>query len=417
MYVLLILICILCSSFFASLEIGLLSADQLAIYLKKERGVFYARAADFLLLKPERLLGTTLIGTNISVVTAAILFSSALRQLGFSLASWAGVLALSFVLLISEIILKSFFRRHADTISVKLAPVLVIFYFLFLPLSIILNTIVNSLLYLFGQYDRKSKLPQSKEDLRLLVRLGTRESVLARSDRIVFEDIFDFRDTLAREVMIQIHKHPVCHIDSSPRNVVKVALESGCRFIPIYKERADNLIGYIDIEDLFTFSPQLPGLSPDKNNVDSIREIIRDAVYYPDIKRIPELLLEMNTRNLDVAFLSDEYGAISGMITPYEIASEIIGFIPGEQTGLGQEIRMINPDHYLVSGTADIEDIRNETGIQLKRGNYDTVGGFLCDRLGEIPGVGDTYVENGIYYKIVDRDDRHIKRIEIVKRG
>ena len=100
MIILEISICIISSAFFSGLETGLLSADQLALYLKKETGVNYARAADFLLLKPERLLGTTLIGTNISVVTAAVLFSSFLRQQGYSWGSWVWTLTLSFVLLI-----------------------------------------------------------------------------------------------------------------------------------------------------------------------------------------------------------------------------------------------------------------------------------------------------------------------------
>ena len=93
--VMIILMCTICSAFFSGLETGLLAADQLTLYLKKEKGIYYARAADFLLLKPERLLGTTLIGTNISVVSAAILVASTLREQGFESAAWLGSLALT----------------------------------------------------------------------------------------------------------------------------------------------------------------------------------------------------------------------------------------------------------------------------------------------------------------------------------
>lgn len=142
--VMIILMCTISSAFFSGLETGLLAADQLTLYLKKEKGISYARAADFLLLRPERLLGTTLIGTNISVVTAAILVASTLREQGFESVAWLGSLALIFFLLLfTEIIPKSFFRRRADTIAVRLAPVLVIFYFLFLPLAMILNGMVK----------------------------------------------------------------------------------------------------------------------------------------------------------------------------------------------------------------------------------------------------------------------------------
>ena len=190
---LVLLACTVGSAFFSGLETGLLAADQLTLYLKKEKGITYARAADFLLLRPERLLGTTLIGTNICVVTAAIMVASTLRESGFESAAWLGSLALSvFLLVVAEIIPKSFFRRRADGIAVRLAPVLVVFHFLFLPLAVILNGIVKSILLFSGRRTTSSKLPQSRDDLRLLVRLGSRESGLGRSEHRVFEDIFDF---------------------------------------------------------------------------------------------------------------------------------------------------------------------------------------------------------------------------------
>ena len=185
--------CLLFAAFFAGLETGLLSADQLVIYSQKERGVLTARAADFLLKKPERLLGTTLTGTNIAVVTAAVLLSSSLREIGFSRGAWIGGLGLSLILLIfAEIVPKSFFRQRSETISIKLTPILLFFYFLFLPLTFLLNTIMNLALLIIGRRKFQSKLPQSREDLRLLVRLNSRETGLDPSDYNLFVDIFDF---------------------------------------------------------------------------------------------------------------------------------------------------------------------------------------------------------------------------------
>ncbi|GAH05707.1 unnamed protein product, partial [marine sediment metagenome] len=129
--------------------------------------------------KPERLLGTTLTGTNIAIVTAAVLLSSSLRKTGLSWGPWIGGLGLSLVLLIfSEIVPKSFFRQRSESISIKLAPILLFFYFLFLPLTFLLNNIVNLALLIMGRRKSQSKLPQSREDLRLLVRLSSREAGL-----------------------------------------------------------------------------------------------------------------------------------------------------------------------------------------------------------------------------------------------
>jgi putative hemolysin len=407
MFVMIILVCAISSAFFSGLETGLLAADQLSLYLKKERGIYYARAADFLLLKPERLLSTTLIGTNISVVTAAILVASTLREQGPIASAWLGSLILSLVLLIfSEIVPKSFFRRHANTVAVRLAPLLVFFYFLFLPLAVILNTIVRGVLLFSSPKIERSKLPRSRDDLRLLVRLGSRESGLAREEHRVFEDIFDFRTTLAREVMVPMHEHPVCSTTATFEEVVRISHENGIRFLPVFAGRADNIVGYLDVEMLLD-------IEPEGKNKASIKELVSEAVFYPDVKRVPDLLLEMNRRKLDVVFLSDEYGSVSGLITPAEIASEIVGFVPGEAFQAAERIEVLGPAHYIVAGVTDIEDLYHETGIPLKKSNYDTVGGFLSEQLGRIPEPGSTYEQGGYLYRVLESDDRHIIKIEI----
>jgi putative hemolysin len=407
---LVVLICSLGSAFFSGLETGLLAADQLGLYLKKERGIGYARAADYLLLRPERLLGTTLIGTNISVVTAAILVASSLREQGLESTAWLGSLALSlFLLVFTEIIPKSFFRRRADTVAVRLAPILLVFHFIFLPLAVILNGIVKTFLLFSGPRVRRSKLPQSRDDLRLLVRLGSRESGLDRAEHRVFEDIFDFRTTLAREVMIPMHEYPVCASTATVEEAVQISYKNGIRFLPVFEGRADNIIGYFDVESLLR-------LDVKARSRRRIRELMTEAVFYPDVKRIPDLLLEMNRRKAEVVFLSDEYGAVSGLITPAEIASEIVGFVPGEVFQQTEDIELIGPGHYIVSGVADIEDLYHDTGIPLKKRNYDTVGGFICEHLGRIPELDTVFEHGGYRFKVIDRDERHIIKIEI-KRG
>jgi putative hemolysin len=406
---LILLLCTIGAAFFAGLETGLLAADQLTLYLKKEKGIPYAKAADFLLLRPERLLGTTLIGTNISVVTAAIVVASALRERGFESAAWLGSLALSvFLLIVTEIIPKSFFRRRADSIAVRLAPILVVFHFLFLPLGVILNGIVKAILLFSGRRITRSKLPQSRDDLRLLVRLGSRESGLGRTEHRVFEDIFDFRSTLAREVMIPMHEYPVCSSIATIEEAVQISYANGIRFLPVFEGRADNIIGYLDIEGLLRLELKARGRR-------KIRDLMTEAVFYPDVKRIPDLLLEMNRRKIEVVFLSDEYGAVSGLITPAEIASEIVGFVPGEVFQQAEDIEILDPGHYIVAGVTDIEDLYHDTGIPLRKLNYDTVGGFVCEHLGRIPEVGTAFEHGGYRFQVLERDDRHIIKIEIIQ--
>lgn len=397
------LLCVLAAGFFAGLETGLVSANQFALYAKKEKGIVYAQAADFLLLKPERLLSTTLIGTNIAVVTAAVLLNSNLRDAGYESLSWLGSIALSVVLLImSEIIPKSFFRQNADTLSVRLAPVLVVFYYIFYPLAFVLNLVVKLILAVTGQLKTTKQHPTSKQALRLLVRLGGREAGVTLEDQRVIEDIFDFQETLAREVMIQIHRTLACPRSMALAEVARRALAAGVRFVPIYDGRLDNIVGYVDIEEIVSARDL------------TVEALVRPPVYYPDTKHVPELYREMNENNLSVVFMSNEYGRISGMITPGEIVAEIVGTRPGSIARKREEIVDLGDGRYRVAGLTDLEDFRNETGIALPKGSYDTVGGCLMDRFGRIPETGERYTHGTAVFTITDRDELHVKAVEVV---
>ena len=203
-----------------------------------------------------------------------------------------------------------------------------------------------------------------------------------------------------------MHEHPVCSTTATFEEVVRISHENGIRFLPVFAGRADNIVGYLDVEMLLDIE------SEGKNKA-SIKELVSEAVFYPDVKRVPDLLLEMNRRKLDVVFLSDEYGSVSGLITPAEIASEIVGFVPGEAFQAAEKIEVLGPAHYIVAGVTDIEDLYHETGIPLKKSNYDTVGGFLSEQLGRIPEPGSTYEQGGYLYRVLESDDRHIIKIEI----
>lgn len=411
MTALIIILCFFTAAFFSGLEIGLIAADQFLLYSKKEKGIPYAAAAVFLLQKPERLLSTTLIGTNISVVTAAVLVNSTLRSAGMGWFSGISSILLSIALLIfAEIIPKSFFRINSDALSVKLAPILVLFYYIFIPLSIILNFLVKVLLLVTGQHKSTKRRLNTKDDLKLLVRLGNREAGIPARDQQIIEDIFDFQETTAREVMIQLHKTPACCLNESLESAVTYASAYGMEYIPVYKDRADNITGYIDIKDIYGELDVSSGTIPKDLGIQSL---VHKPVYYPDSKNIPDLLLEMNQKRLDIVFIVDEYGRVTGMLTPREIVSEILGLRPGKGQSEEELIVQVDANTYQVKGIADIEDFQNKTGVRLQKLNSDTLGGYLTAVMGKIPQHPEEYREGNALFKILRASPLHIELIEV----
>ncbi len=396
-----IALCVAAAAFFAGLETGLVSANQFTLYAKKEKGILYARSADYLLLKPERLLSTTLIGTNIAVVTATVLLSNTLREAGVGWSRWGASIGLAVLLLVfSEVVPKSFFRQNADTVAVRLAPALLVFYFLFYPLALVLNTVVKLILAVTGQLRASKQTLSSKQSLRTLVRLSSREAGIPLSDQRVIEDIFDFQETRAREVMLQIHRTLACPRSLSIPEIVERAAAWDVQYVPIYEHRIDSILGFIDVEALVS-APEL-----------TVDAVLQPPRFFPETKPIPDLFVEMNALDLRVVFLSTEYGRISGIITPMEIVGEIMGRRPGGGPHQ-REIQPVGNGRYQVMGLADLEDVQHITGAVLPKGPYDTIGGFLLTRFGRIPDVGESFTEGAATFTVTDRDELHIKQVEL----
>ncbi|MEW5815271.1 MAG: hemolysin family protein [Spirochaetota bacterium] len=403
MIVIFLLTCILFSGFFAGIETGLLVADRILLQSDSRKGRVSSRAAEYLLNKPERLLGTTLIGFNIANISSGVLVTSYMYNIGYGGYTWIAILAMTFLFLIfDEIIPKSFFRQNANTAAVTLAPLLLAFYFLFLPVSILLNAIVKIILFLTGQKDSEREELKSRRDLRFLVNHAGGEMGLTIDDQRIIEDILDFRDQFAREVMVPFHKLPVVNINQNPLDAVKLGLESGYRFIPVSKERTDNMLGYLDTYDMFW------------NQKGTIPELLKKAVFYPETRRIPDLLLDMNRGKQEVAFLADEYGGVAGMITPSQIIGDIMHYIP-EEGSQEDFIEKTGEGIFKVAGEADLEDLCRELGIGLSSSYNKTIGGYLCERMGIIPEKDAVYKESGYNFKVTDRDDKHIISLEIRK--
>jgi putative hemolysin len=396
-----LLICLVFAALFAGLETGLLAANRLLIQERKQKGLVTARAAEFLLSKPERLLGTTLIGHNIANVTGAVLLTNYFERLELASYTWVGILAMTFVFLVfDDIIPKSFFRTHANTMAAKFAPVLVGFYLLFLPVYLILNNVVKALLFFSGRHRGTREELTTKRDLRFVVNLTGKEAGIPVEDQKMIEDILHFRDQIAREVMIPFHKLPVLNINQDTVDAVRLSVDSGHRFVPVSEHRTDNMVGYVDTTELLW------------KQEEKIGSIMKDATFYPETRRIPDLLLDMNRKGESVVFLVDEYGGVAGMLTPSQIVADIVHFTPENGT-IDDEIVLQDSGEYVVSGAMDLEDLSHELGIAFARSHTSTIGGYLSEKMGVIPEEDQEYGEGGYIFRIDRRAERHIDRVEI----
>jgi len=385
------------------METGLVSVNRSLMQEKKQKGVFYARATEFLLIKPERFLGTTLIGNNIANVTAAVLLTHYFESIGASSSTWLGILCMTFVFLIfNEFIPKSLLRIHANTIAARLAPLLLGIYALFLPAYVILNNVVRVLLFFVGRHRASREELKTKRDLHYIVNLTGKEAGLPDDDQRIIEDILHFRDQIAREVMIPFHELPVLNENQEVVDAAKLAIETGSRFIPVSRNRTDNMVGYVDTTELLW------------KNGQKVKEVMREASFYPETRRIPDMLYDLNRNTEEVVFLVDEYGGVAGMLTSSQIVADIVHFNP-ENGEIDDDIILRDDGKYLVAGDMDLEDLSNALGIHFRRSHTSTIGGYISEQMGIIPNEEVEYREAGYTFKIDKRNNRRVERLLVYR--
>ncbi len=404
LYLTICAVCLAAEIFFSGSEISLLAASPKKI--KKSPGSRPGRAGLTLKLlqNRERMLATTLFGTNLSVVTNATLLTSYFLTLFPEQGELCAVIVLSPLLLIfGEIIPKILFQQYANAIAPVVSYPIWLASCIFYPLVFLVTRISNFVLHITGA--RKSHhIPfVTREELRLIVKMSKGGSDLTAEEVTMIERLFDFSHTVVKEAMIPLVD--ISTIEDTATVGEAIAFLEAKRYsrIPVYHERIDNLIGIINSFDL------LENLPLDQ----SIRPLIRRAPYVPETKPIDGLFIEMQKKRSHLSIVVDEYGGAVGIITIEDILEEIVGEIQDEYDTEPPLCRKMGKNKYIVRSRMEKEQLEEIFSITLPEGDFETVGGFLLEQLGHIPQPGEVLKYNNLSFTILSSDERSIGEVGI----
>lgn len=208
-----------------------------------------------------------------------------------------------------------------------------------------------------------------------------------------------------REVMIPRTDIDCVEEQASLQDVVDMIIQSGHSRIPVYKENKDQIVGIIHVKDLLRFMNQVES-SP------SMQEIMRTPLFIPETKNVKNMLLEFQNKKFHMAIAIDEYGGTSGLITLEDVLEEIVGEIEDEYDApKPDEIKFIEDEGYLVSGRASLEDLNTELGINLNSEHVETIGGYLTEKAGRVPQVGESFAEGQYTFQIKEADKKQVQWI------
>ena len=395
---------LLLSAFFSSAETALTTVNRIRIRTLAEEG---SKRADTVLAITDdsgKMLSAILIGNNIVNLSAASLTTSLAYSFGGSMVAIASGILTVLILLFGEITPKTMATIHAEKMALIYAPVISIFMKIMTPAIFIINGLSIGVLFLLRVDPNAKNNIITENELRTIVDVSHEDGVIESDERQMINNVFDLGDARAKDVMVPRVHVTFADIDSTYEELIDIFREDKYTRLPVFKDTTDNVVGTINMKDLLLY---------DNTNGFHIKDILREAYFTYEYKSISELLVEMRQASFNIAIVLDEYGETAGLITLEDILEEIVGEIHDEYDENEEDfIQEIDEREYIVEGSTNLDDLNDRLELDLRSEEYDSLGGFIIERLDRLPEEGDRIdTEDGIHM-IVERLDKN--RIELV---
>jgi CBS domain containing-hemolysin-like protein len=271
--------------------------------------------------------------------------------------------------------------------------------FLFSPLSAMM-------MGLLGTNAHKVTLASmTEEDLKNWVEVGQPEGSLERGEREMIYSIFQFGDTLAKEIMVPRIEVLALDINTTLGEARATLVRAGHSRVPVYEDTVDNVVGLLYAKDLLS-------MQQDADLIADHREMLRLAYFVPEAKKVDELLADMQTRSMHMAVVVDEYGGFAGVVTLEDIVEEIIGEIRDEYDE-SEELpyQKVGPDEYIFLGRVDLDIFNEVMDTEIATGNADTIGGFIYGEIGDVPTGGEKVAADGVLLIVDEVVGRRISKV------
>lgn len=252
----------------------------------------------------------------------------------------------------------------------------------------------------------------TEREILMMVDAGNQEGVIEESEKEMINNILEFADVSIAEVMTHRVDLVASEEHDTIDSVVKAAMNEGFSRIPIYKNDIDNIIGVLYVKDLLVL------IGCDDIDSYTLKNFIRQVLYVPETTKCRDLFLLFTEKKQHIAVVVDEYGGTAGIVTMEDLIESILGNIQDEYDDEEDEISKVNDTTYILSGSADLEDVSDILKMPLPDDpDYDTLGGFIVDQLGRIPNEGEHPVLKyaDIEFTVLVVEERHIEKIRAIK--
>jgi putative hemolysin len=357
--------------------------------------------------------GTIQIATNLSLITASVLaFIVAIQfinplftgtsipvinQYSKILSVVIAVMVVSFLTMVFGILIPKVlgFKYSEQIGKASIKPLILLTAIFKYPVRIV-TYISNLLLIPFKEKTNFSQTRISEDEIRILISEGVKSGSINETEKEIIENVFEFNDLRANEVMIPRTEMTAVDINDDEKANVKEIIKSGHSLVPVYEGSLDNIIGVIHTKDFMK--------SVVEGSEVKLKNLVRPAYFVPETKLISEILKDMQKRGERIAIVTDEYGGTEGVITMEDILEEIVGELKDSSRSETKEYTRLPDGKYHVLGSMSIDDFNESFNISLPESEeYNTVAGFVADKSGKILNSGEVFQFGNLTFELIKK--------------
>ena len=418
-------ILILLNAYFAATEIAFISLNDAKIEKQAKDGNKKAKQIQKMLKNPSKFLATIQIGITLAGFLSSAFASDAFAGMlapvlnewmpFISIATWQNIsiviitIILSFFTLVfGELVPKRLAMKYYEKISFATIGVIKGISVVTAPFVKLLTWSTNLVSKIFGVGEQEEEIV-TEEEIKMMVNQGEEKVSIEENEKELINNVFEFNDIIASEIMTYRTDIYAIEMNEDIYGILDEIDEYKYSRIPVYEETIDDIKGILFLKDILKL------VSTRKEF--KIADIMREAYFVPESKPIDEIFEELQANIMQMAIVVDEYGGTAGLLTMEDILEELVGNIFDEYDDVEVEYKRLDDNTYLIDGRVSLYEMKKILDIELPEGDYETLSGYLIEKLGRLPEEDEHPVieDEHLTYKIEEYEDRRIKWVKVCK--
>jgi putative hemolysin len=403
-------VCVCVEAFFSGSEIALVAADRAKLRQRAVEGDRGAALAEALLKKPQVLLATTLMGTNLATVTFSVTVALALITSAWGQSTLLAIaLVTPMTLLFGELVPKTLFQQHADRIAPRIIYPLRVASLVLRPGVWIMGGFAGAITRILGTERERAFI--TRDELTMLIETEPRssQSEITEEEREMIANVFELSEAEVQDVMVPLSEVTALPEKTSLDEAMREVADKQHSRMPVYRSRLDDIVGVVHVFDLL--------LAGSRGTAGTVAELAKPATFVPENMPAVDLLVELQGTGNHMAIVVDEYGGAVGVVTVEDLLEEIVGEIADEHDSEPSPIRQERPGVWRVEARISVERLNEELNLDLPESeDYETLAGILLENFKRIPEPGESMVVAGVTIRVIKASDRAIELVQVLRR-